>query len=78
MLNYKKFIKSKLGMDILSIILGLGLAGVFKFSCDNRNCIVHRVGDLKKYEDKLKYNDKCYNVFEKMETCNKKKKIIEI
>ena len=77
MLNFGKFIKSKLGMDILSIILGLGLASIFKISCDNRTCLVNKVGgDLNKQH--LKYNDKCYKANEKNVSCDTKKEIIDI
>jgi|TARA_Y100000389_G_C17022607_1_gene299550 hypothetical protein len=73
MSKINKFIKSKIGKDIISIMLGLGLAGIFKKSCDNRNCIIYKAS---KINNKLKYNNKCYNVTEINETCNPNKKII--
>jgi hypothetical protein len=76
MFNFGKFIKSKMGMDILSIILGLGLASIFKISCNHRNCLIHKVGgDLK--QNVLKYNDKCYKAKEKSVSCDDSKEIIE-
>ena len=79
MLNYGKFIKSKMGMDILSIILGLWLASIFKIGCDNRSCIIHKVGgDLQEHNGVLKYNDKCYKANEKSVSCDSTKEIIDI
>ena len=70
------FLQSKPGVVILSVILGLGLACIFKMSCDSQNCIVYRAPD---YSEKkiIKYNDKCYEPNEHMETCDPNKKIIE-
>ena len=75
-MKFKKFIGSETGVFVLSIILGLGLACIFKMSCDSQNCIVYRAPD---YSEKkiIKYNDKCYEPNEHMETCDSNKKIIE-
>jgi len=75
-MKVKNFIGSEKGVFILSIVLGLGLACIFKMSCDSQNCIVYRAPD---YSEKkiIKYNDKCYEPNEHMETCDPNKKIIE-
>ncbi len=74
-MDIKKFISTKSGVSLLSIILGLGLASIFKISCDNRSCIVYEPPD---FSDKkiMKYNDKCYEPKEKMEKCDPEKKTI--
>jgi hypothetical protein len=74
-MEIKKFMGSKSGVTLLSIILGLGLASIFKMSCDNRSCIVYEAPD---FRDKkiMKYNDKCYEPKEKMEKCDPNKKTI--
>lgn len=77
MFNILKFFKSQLGMQILSILLGLGLAGLFKMSCDSRSCLVFKAVDLKN-NNVIKYGDKCYEATEKIESCNAEKKIIVI
>ena len=76
-MKIKNFIGSKSGVTILSIILGLGLACIFKMSCDSQNCIVFKAPD---YSEKkiIKYNDKCYESNEHMETCDETKQIIDI
>ena len=75
MFNIVKFLKSKLGMKLLSIILGLGLASLFKMSCDNRSCIVFKAANMKE-KNIIKYGDKCYKVTDKIEKCEKKKELI--
>jgi hypothetical protein len=74
-MNIKKFVNSKSGITLLSIILGLGLASIFKMSCDNRSCIIYEAPD---FSDKkiMKYNDKCYEPKEKIEKCDPSKKTI--
>ena len=76
-MKIKNFIGSKSGVTILSIVLGLGLACIFKMSCDSQNCIVFKAPD---YSEKkiIKYNDKCYESNEHMETCDETKKIIDL
>jgi hypothetical protein len=75
-MKVKNFIGSEKGVFILSVVLGLGLACIFKMSCDSQNCIVYRAPD---YSEKkiIQYNDKCYEPNEHMETCDPNKKIIE-
>jgi|TARA_B110000971_G_C19843629_1_gene423766 hypothetical protein len=75
MFNILKFFKSKLGMKLLSILLGLGLASIFKMSCDNRSCLVFKGVDLKD-NNVIKHGGKCYEATEKIETCDTKKEII--
>ena len=76
MLKIKKFLNSKSGTFVLSVILGLGLATVFKMSCDSKSCLVYKAPE---YSDKkvIKYNNKCYEPTEHMETCDTNKQIIE-
>ena len=75
-MKIKNFLESKSGVFLLSVILGLGLACIFKMSCDSESCIVYKAPD---YSEKkiIKYNDKCYEAQEHMETCDTSKEIIE-
>lgn len=73
MLNLKKMIKSENGVFLFSIIIGLGVAGLFKMSCDSRSCIVYRAPDLSKTKQ-VKVNESCYKVTEEIIECNDKDK----
>jgi hypothetical protein len=76
-LSLKKFVGSKSGVMILSIILGLGLASIFKLSCDKRSCIVYEAPDFSSKKI-MKYNDKCYEPKEKMEKCDPDKTTVNV
>lgn len=77
MLNIKKMMKTEKGVFLFSIILGLGIAGLFKMSCDSRSCIVYTAPDLNE-KKQIKVNDKCYNISEEMVDCEKVKESSKI
>ena len=70
MLNIKKMMKTDRGIFLFSFILGLGIAGLFKMSCDSRSCIVYKAPDLKG-KKQVKVNNKCYSISEEMVDCDK-------
>ena len=71
MIKINKILYSENGKILLSIILGLGIAGLFKMSCDNRSCIVYKGPEFKDKKN-IKYNDKCYDVQEEIIDCKDK------
>ncbi len=73
MLRLDKFIQSSEGMKLFSIMLGLGIAGLFKMSCDSRSCLVYKGPEFKDDKKVVKYNETCYQVREKMIDCKNKK-----
>lgn len=70
MLDIKKIMKTEKGIFLFSIILGLGIAGLFKMSCDSRSCIVYTAPDLTG-KKQIKVNNKCYRISEEMIDCEK-------
>lgn len=74
MLQIEKFFKSKEGIKIFSVLLGLGVAGLFKMSCDSRSCLVFKGPEFNEDNKTIRYNGKCYNVQEKMMDCKDKTK----
>ena len=71
----KKLLYSKTGNIIVSIILGFGLASIFRFSCKNNNCIIFKAPSIKNIRGKVfKFNNKCYKFNENAEKCNNDKK----
>ena len=61
MLRLDKFIQSSEGMKLFSIMLGLGIAGLFKMSCDSRSCLVYKGPEFK--DDKKVVNVCCVCFF---------------
>jgi len=72
------FFKTKTGMNVLSILLGLGLAGIFKMSCDNRSCLIYKAGDISNTDNIFKYNNECYKATESSTSCDSNKEIIDV
>lgn len=55
-----KLLNTEVGQRIVSIILGLGLASIFRKVCSNNNCLVikgPKIVDMDKY---YKIDKKCY------------------
>lgn len=45
---------------MISIILGLGLAMIFRRSCKNRSCIIYKIPDPNEIKSKVfRFNNKC-------------------
>lgn len=75
----KSFINSGKGKIILSILLGFGIATLFRKACKDRNCLVFNAPHMSKIKNKIfGFNDKCYKYTEKNATCNNTKNILEI
>ena len=56
-----RIMDSEIGINIVSIILGLGLASLFRKVCRGNDCIVIKGPKLNSVKDKIfKFNDKCY------------------
>lgn len=72
--NILKSIHTKFGTYIVSIILGLGFASLFRKSCDNKNCFSFRgPHNLDIVQNTFKHNGKCYTFEPSSITCNTKK-----
>lgn len=69
MIQITKFIQSPTGSKLFSILLGLGIAGLFKMSCDSRSCIVYKGPEFKDDNKTVKVNDQCYSVKENIIQC---------
>ena len=77
--KFSNLLKSDGGKYIISAILGLGVASLFRKVCNDYNCIVYRGAN---YEDEIndktfKHNDKCYKYSIQPVTCDDKFKIVD-
>ena len=69
---------TELGKYIISIILGFGLASLFRKSCEGRSCMVFRgptMDDIRK--NTYKHGDKCFSFKEQSVKCGTVEKQIE-
>lgn len=73
-----KILHSNLSRYIVSIILGLGLASLFRKACKERNCLVFKGPNIEKLKDNIyKYESKCYKFKENTSKCNQREKQID-
>ena len=77
-INFKRLLYSPLGQILISILLGLGIATLFRKACNKRNCLVFQAAPLNKIKGQVfKYENKCYKFNPKTESCGNSKKSIE-
>lgn len=78
-MNFKRLLTTPLGQIMISIILGLGLATLFRKACDDKNCIVFNGPVIKEIEGKIyKHGEKCYKYSSVSDKCDSTKRVIEI
>jgi hypothetical protein len=78
-MNLKRLITSPFGKIILSILLGLGLASLFRKVCNDKNCIVFNGPIISDIDSKIyKHGDKCYKYTTSPDKCDTTKKIVNI
>ena len=73
-----KVIRTKEGRALISIILGLGLASLFRKICNGKDCLEFRApSSLEDKETIYSHNNKCYSVEGKSMTCSTTRKTID-
>ena len=78
-MNFKRLLHSQFGIYLISIVLGLGLATLFRKVCTDRQCIVFEGPVISDFVEKTyKHGEKCYQYKIQSTTCNPNKKIIDI
>jgi hypothetical protein len=77
-MHLDKLFKTQSGKYLMSILLGFGLATLFRATCKGKNCIVFKAPPLEEVDDKIfQFDNKCYKYVYQAETCGgKNKKIV--
>jgi len=76
-MHLNKFVHSNTGKYIMSIILGLGLATLFRQVCKGTKCRIINAPPLEDLDNETyKINGKCYNYEKNAVNCNRTKRII--
>ena len=78
-MNFRRLLNTPLGQIFISILLGLGLATMFRKACTDKNCISFNgavIGDIdgKVYQ----YGEKCYKYVSNPTKCDSTKKVVDI
>ena len=78
-MGFKRLLNTDLGVNIISIILGLGLASLFRKICKDKNCLVFNGPIISDIEGKIyKHGDKCYKYSATTEPCDSTKRQVEL
>jgi hypothetical protein len=73
-----RFVHTETGKIIMSILLGFGLASLFRTVCKDKDCIIFHAPPLDKFQDKIyKNGDKCYKYTPVATKCNANAKIVD-
>lgn len=76
--SLSRLVNSDGGKIIISIILGIGLASLFKKACNDRNCLVFKSPSFSNVKDKIfQHGDQCVTFKERNIECNTKSQQIE-
>lgn len=68
-----------MGQMLISIILGIGLASLFRKVCIDKNCIIFNGPIISEFDGKTyKYGEKCYKYSLNPDKCDPTKRIIDI
>jgi hypothetical protein len=78
-MNFKRLFSTPFGRLLISVLLGLGLATIFRQTCTDKNCIVFNgpiIGDI---DGKIyKHGEECYKYTSGSVKCDDSKKIVDI
>jgi hypothetical protein len=78
-MNFKRLLYTELGRIFISIILGLGLATLFRKVCTDKSCIRFNGPIISDLEGKTyKHGDKCYKYSTHADKCDTTKKQIDL
>uniref|UniRef100_A0A6C0ASE7 Uncharacterized protein n=1 Tax=viral metagenome TaxID=1070528 RepID=A0A6C0ASE7_9ZZZZ len=78
-MNFRRLLNTPTGRNIVSILLGIGLATIFRRACTDKNCIVFNGPIISEVEGKtFKHGDKCYKYSTVSEKCDPMKRVVDI
>jgi len=78
-MHLSKFLHTSSGRILMSIILGFGLASLFRTVCKDKNCLIFQAPPLDEIDGKIyKYQDKCYKYNSVSTKCNPTKESVNM
>ena len=77
--NLTKIMHTHYGQILISVILGLGLASLFRRGCSDKSCMTFRAPPPETIADNVyKHGDGCYRFEHASAPCNPNKTIVDI
>ena len=78
-IHFSRFLNSKTGKYVTSMLLGFGLAAIFRTVCKGDNCIIFYAPPIEEIKDKVfKQDGKCYSYQIESTKCDSHKKNVQI
>ena len=78
MVELGKFVHTNSGKHLMSLLLGFGLASLFKIACKGKNCRVFKAAPMDQINDKIySHGNKCYKYVYTSAKCSKDKRIVD-
>jgi len=78
-MNFKRLLYTDLGRIFISIIMGLGVATLFRKVCTDKNCIQFNGPIISDLEGKIyKHGDKCYKYSTTSDRCDSTKRQVDL
>ena len=73
----RRLLYGPVGRIVIPILLGLGLATLFRKVCKDRDCIIFKAPNINKIKNQIfKFQNKCYTFEENIEKCDNGKKVV--
>ncbi len=77
-MNFKRLLHTDAGRIFISIVLGLGLATLFRKVCKDKNCIIFNGPVIDEIDGKVfKHQGVCYQYTAETVACDSTKRIID-
>lgn len=78
-MNVKRLLNTKIGIFFISVMLGLGLATLFRKACDGKQCLQFNGPVISEVDGKtFKFGEYCYKYALEPAQCSNTKKIVDI
>jgi hypothetical protein len=77
-INLGKFVHTETGKIMMSVLLGFGLASLFRSVCKNKDCLLFHAPPLEQIKDKIYKNaGKCVKYSPVATKCSLNAKVVE-
>jgi hypothetical protein len=78
-MNFKRLLNTELGIFFVSVLLGIGLATLFRKVCEGKNCIQFNGPVISEIDGKTyKYGEHCYKYKLEATRCDSNKQLVEL
>ena len=78
-MNLKRLLNTPMGVFLISVLLGLGLATLFYTACDGKHCINFNGPLIDEIDGKTyKFGEECYKYTFHSAPCDSTKQVIEL